>query len=146
MSPRWEPNPHIRRGRSVVCTLHAHLVFTPKYRRGPFTGEILTRCEEVMRDVCTDFSAELNTSQGGGGSSVSSPSPCTLHPAEVRRPSAGTGHGEIGGRRRRSGSSLWTWRAADFPSLILRGYPRLQPGRETHPRTGGAQRRSSLRL
>ncbi|WP_394816019.1 transposase [Streptomyces gibsoniae] len=61
---RWEPNLHIRRGRSVICTLHAHLVLTPKYRRGPFTGEILTRCEKVMRDVCTDFAAELNTSQG----------------------------------------------------------------------------------
>ena len=59
MSPRWEPNPDIRRGRSVVYTLHAHLVFTPKYRRGPFTDEILRRCEEVMRDVCTDFGAEL---------------------------------------------------------------------------------------
>ncbi|MET7609465.1 transposase, partial [Streptomyces avermitilis] len=58
MSPRWESNPDIRRGRSVVCTLHAHLVFTPKYRRGPFTDEILRRCEEVMRDVCTDFGAE----------------------------------------------------------------------------------------
>ncbi|GAA3028213.1 hypothetical protein GCM10010448_07780 [Streptomyces glomeratus] len=32
------------------------------------------------------------------------------------------------------------------PSLILGGYPRLQPGKDTRPRTGGAQRRSSLRL
>jgi REP element-mobilizing transposase RayT len=40
VSPRWEPNPDIRRGRSVVYTLHAHLVFTPKYRRGVFTGHI----------------------------------------------------------------------------------------------------------
>ena len=59
MSPRWEPNPHIRRGRTVVYTLHAHLVFTPKYRRGPFTDEILRRCEEVMRAVCADFETEL---------------------------------------------------------------------------------------
>ncbi len=64
MSPRWEPNPDIRRGRSVVYTLHAHLVFTPKYRRGPFTDEILGRCEEVMRDVCTDFGAELREFNG----------------------------------------------------------------------------------
>ena len=35
------------------------MVFTPKDRRGPFTDEILRRCEEVMRDVCTDFDAEL---------------------------------------------------------------------------------------
>nr|WP_251050242.1 hypothetical protein [Streptomyces sp. ISL-86] len=41
---RWEPNPGIRRGRTGVCTLHAHLVFTPKVRRGPFTDEILRRC------------------------------------------------------------------------------------------------------
>lgn len=59
MSPRWEANPDIRRGRTVVYTLHAHLVFTPKYRRGPFTGEILRRCEEVMRHVCADFDTEL---------------------------------------------------------------------------------------
>ncbi|WP_078623318.1 IS200/IS605 family transposase [Streptomyces prunicolor] len=59
MSPRWEPNPNIRRGRTVIYTLHAHLVFTPKYRRGPFTDEILTRCEEIMRAVCADFETEL---------------------------------------------------------------------------------------
>jgi putative transposase len=35
------------------------LVFTPKYRRGPFTDEILGRCEEIMRAVCADFETEL---------------------------------------------------------------------------------------
>jgi putative transposase len=59
MSPRWEPNPDIRRGRTVIYTLHAHLVFTPKYRSGPFTDKILRRCEEVMRAVCADFETEL---------------------------------------------------------------------------------------
>ena len=59
MSPRWAPNPDIRRGRSVVYTLHAHLVFTPKYRRAVFTDTILVRCEEIMRDVCARFGAEL---------------------------------------------------------------------------------------
>ncbi|MFB6678211.1 IS200/IS605 family transposase [Streptomyces sp. NPDC056390] len=59
MSPLWGPNPDIRRGRSVVYTLHTHVVFTPKYRRGPFTDETLRHCEEVMRDVCTDFGAQL---------------------------------------------------------------------------------------
>src|SRR5258708_31483554 len=49
MSPRWEPNPSIRRGCTVICTLHAHLVFAPEYRRGPFTEEILRRCEEGTR-------------------------------------------------------------------------------------------------
>jgi putative transposase len=64
MSPRWEANPELRRGRSVVYTLHAHLVFTPKYRRGVFTDDILTRCEEIMRDVCADFGAELREFNG----------------------------------------------------------------------------------
>lgn len=64
MSPRWEPNPNIRRGRSVVYTLHAHLVFVPKYRRGVFTDEILTRCEEIMTEVCADFRAELTEFNG----------------------------------------------------------------------------------
>ncbi|MFD7407620.1 IS200/IS605 family transposase [Streptomyces sp. NPDC059866] len=59
MSPRWEPNPEIRRGRSVVYALHAHLVFTPRYRRGVLTDDLLARCEEIMRDVCADFGAEL---------------------------------------------------------------------------------------
>ena len=35
------------------------MVFTPKYRRGPFTDVILTRCEETMRSVCADFETEL---------------------------------------------------------------------------------------
>jgi len=43
----------------VVSNLHAHLVFTPKYRRGVFTDPILTRCETIMADICRDFGAEL---------------------------------------------------------------------------------------
>ncbi|MFD8559435.1 IS200/IS605 family transposase [Streptosporangium canum] len=58
MSPRWESTPSIRRGRTVVCTLHARVVFTPEYRYGPFTDEILTRCGEIMRAVCADFKTE----------------------------------------------------------------------------------------
>ncbi|WP_416237151.1 IS200/IS605 family transposase [Streptomyces sp. RB17] len=34
------------------------MVFTPKYRRGPFTDEILRRCEEITRAVCADFETE----------------------------------------------------------------------------------------
>lgn len=64
MSPRWEPNPDIRRGRSVVYSLHAHLVFTPKYRRGVLTDEILTRCEAIMIEVCDSFGAELREFNG----------------------------------------------------------------------------------
>jgi putative transposase len=40
------------------------LVFVPKYRRGVFTGEILTRCEEIMAEVCADFRAELTEFNG----------------------------------------------------------------------------------
>jgi REP-associated tyrosine transposase len=54
----------VRRGRSVVYNLHAHLVFTPKYRHGPFTDEVLRRCEQIMREVCTDFDAELREFNG----------------------------------------------------------------------------------
>lgn len=45
-------------------------------------------------------------------------------------------------------SAPWTGtrRSGRTPSLILRGNPGLQAGRETHPRTGGAKRRSALRL
>ncbi|MDT5300704.1 MAG: REP-associated tyrosine transposase, partial [Mycobacterium sp.] len=59
-----ELDPHVRRGRSVVSDLHAHLVFTPKHRRGPFTALILDRCEQIMRDVCADFDAELHEFNG----------------------------------------------------------------------------------
>lgn len=48
-----------RRGRSVVTAMHVHLVFVTKYRRGVFTDEMLTFCEQVMRDVCADFESEL---------------------------------------------------------------------------------------
>ncbi|MFF3467638.1 IS200/IS605 family transposase [Streptomyces sp. NPDC002619] len=54
----------MHRGRSVVYTLHAHLVFTTKYRRGVFTDDLLARCEEIMRDVCADFGAELTEFNG----------------------------------------------------------------------------------
>lgn len=64
MSPRWEPDPDVRRGRSVVWNLHAHLVFVTKYRRGVLDDAMLTRCEEVMRDVCADFGAELREFNG----------------------------------------------------------------------------------
>ncbi|MFC4058030.1 IS200/IS605 family transposase [Planomonospora corallina] len=64
MSPRWEPNPEVRAGRHVVYDLHAHLVFVTKCRGGVFT-DALTRCEEIMREVCTDFETELREFNGG---------------------------------------------------------------------------------
>ncbi|GAB2814741.1 IS200/IS605 family transposase [Streptomyces daliensis] len=44
--------------------MHAHVVFVTKYRRGVFHGEMLTRCEEIMRKVCEDFEAELKEITG----------------------------------------------------------------------------------
>ncbi|MBN3929600.1 IS200/IS605 family transposase [Streptomyces verrucosisporus] len=64
MSPRWEPDPNLRRGRSVVFDLHVRLVFVTKYRRGVLTDTMLTRCEEVMRDVCTKLDATLREFNG----------------------------------------------------------------------------------
>src|SRR5215472_17047995 len=64
MSPRWTPDPDVRRGRSVVYNLHAHLVFTTKYRRGALTDPILTRCQQIMASVSADFGAELREFNG----------------------------------------------------------------------------------
>ncbi|MEV1173538.1 IS200/IS605 family transposase [Nonomuraea sp. NPDC049784] len=64
MSPRWTPNPDVRTGRHVVHHLHAHLVFVTKCRRGALTDQMLTRCEELMREVCADFEVELREFNG----------------------------------------------------------------------------------
>lgn len=40
------------------------MVFVTKYRRGVFDGDMLTRCEAIMREVCTDFEAELKEFNG----------------------------------------------------------------------------------
>ncbi|MGW7613178.1 IS200/IS605 family transposase [Streptomyces sp. NPDC054766] len=66
MSPRWEPDPDVRRGNHVVFNLHAHLVFVTKYRREIFNDDMLTRCEEIMRDVCESFGAKLREFNGEG--------------------------------------------------------------------------------
>ncbi|MBT2511741.1 IS200/IS605 family transposase [Streptomyces sp. ISL-98] len=64
MSPRWEAAPDVRRGAHVVYNLHVHLVFVTKYRRGVMDDAMLTRCEEIMRDVCGSFEAELKEFNG----------------------------------------------------------------------------------
>ena len=48
-----------RLGRHVVSALHVDLVFLTKYRRGALDDVMLTRCEQVMREVCKDFGARL---------------------------------------------------------------------------------------
>ncbi|MGW6483080.1 IS200/IS605 family transposase [Streptomyces sp. NPDC055059] len=64
MPPRWKPNPNVRTGRHVVHNLHVHLVFVTKYRRKAFSDKMLKRCEEIMREACTDFEAELKQFNG----------------------------------------------------------------------------------
>lgn len=49
----------IRHGRHCVFSLHVHLVFVTKYRRGVFTREILDDLRGIFAAVCRDFSAEL---------------------------------------------------------------------------------------
>ncbi len=49
----------VRTGRHCVSALHAHLVFVTKYRHKVFTDRHLTRMEEIMRVVCSDFETEL---------------------------------------------------------------------------------------
>lgn len=59
MTPRWSHDPDVRRGRHVVHHLHAHLVFTPKYRKAVFTDTMLQTCEKSMETVCEQFGARL---------------------------------------------------------------------------------------
>lgn len=47
-----------------MFNLHVHLVFVTKYRRGVFNDAILTRCEEIMRDVAGGLGAELREFNG----------------------------------------------------------------------------------
>jgi putative transposase len=35
------------------------VVFTTKYRRGALNDPILTRCEQIIADLCRSFGAEL---------------------------------------------------------------------------------------
>jgi REP-associated tyrosine transposase len=47
-----------------VFNLHVHLVFVTKYRRDVLNDAMLTRCEQVMRDVCVGTDAELREFNG----------------------------------------------------------------------------------
>ena len=64
MPPRTEPELDVRRGRSAVYTLHAHLVFVTKFRRPVFTDSMLTFCEHLMREICAGVGAELREFNG----------------------------------------------------------------------------------
>ena len=49
----------IRRGRHVVYTLHAHLVFITKYRRDVLSMPAIRDLTAIFAKVCRDFGAEL---------------------------------------------------------------------------------------
>lgn len=55
----------VRPGRHVVSKMHVHLVFVTKFRHRVFTDEHLSRLEEICREVCADFEAELVEFNGG---------------------------------------------------------------------------------
>lgn len=44
---------------ATASTCHAHLVFTPKWRRRVFTGAQLLTMQLIFSNVCEDFEAEL---------------------------------------------------------------------------------------
>ncbi|MEV6068207.1 IS200/IS605 family transposase [Nocardia sp. NPDC052001] len=65
MSPRWVSDPDIRRGRTVMHNLQAHLVFVTRFRREALSDPMLTRCEQIMAEVCDKFDATLIEFRGG---------------------------------------------------------------------------------
>ena len=64
MYERNENNEDIRRGRSVVCALHAHLVFVTKYRRGVLSARAMEVVRSTCETVCADFDVVLKEFNG----------------------------------------------------------------------------------
>ena len=58
MTRNWERTEY-RRGRTVVCLLHIHLVFVTKYRRGVLSERAIEVIREAAGGVCRDFTAKL---------------------------------------------------------------------------------------
>ena len=54
-----EKSIEIRTGRHCIFSLHAHLVFVTKYRRGVFKAQHLEALREAFAKICADFDAEL---------------------------------------------------------------------------------------
>lgn len=53
-----------RRGRHVVSDLHAHIVLTPKYRRGVITTRVRELLVETTREVCERWEVTLDAVDG----------------------------------------------------------------------------------
>ena len=58
MARNWEKTDY-RRGRTVVCSLHVHLVFVTKYRRGVLSERAIETIREASQSVCNDFNSRL---------------------------------------------------------------------------------------
>jgi putative transposase len=54
-----KPATEYRSGRHCVFLLHAHLIFTPKYRRRVFDGVHIEAMREIFDRVCEAAGAEL---------------------------------------------------------------------------------------
>ncbi|SIO09038.1 IS200/IS605 family transposase [Nitrosomonas cryotolerans] len=52
-------NNNVRTGRNCIFNLHVNLVFVTKYRRDVLSGRVLIDLEEIFKNVCLDFEAEL---------------------------------------------------------------------------------------
>ena len=53
-----------RKGRTVVCAIHIHLVFVTKYRRGVLSDRALKVVSKACASVCADFKADLKEFNG----------------------------------------------------------------------------------
>ena len=49
----------VRACRHCIFSLHAHLVFVAKYRRGVFRQAHMAALERILRSVCEDFDTTL---------------------------------------------------------------------------------------
>lgn len=56
----------LRRGRSCVFLLHAHLVFVTKYRKKVFFSKHLVFLKKSFENVCSDFDVVLKEFNGKG--------------------------------------------------------------------------------
>lgn len=45
--------------RNVVWSCHYHVVWCPKYRRRVLEGEVATRLEEIVREVCAGLEVSI---------------------------------------------------------------------------------------
>jgi putative transposase len=64
MTSHKHENEDVRRGRSVVYALHAHLVFVTKYRRGALSARALEHIRNTCGSVCLEFGAVLREFNG----------------------------------------------------------------------------------